>query len=176
LPHPIFTIHGLRELWPELSASFWRGEFVWHLQRMASSFADAIYAISTALVIIAAVIMLLRRRSNDKDRQIVLWLAFLTFLSITAFLIILSVSFDFGQCPYPSREHPYFTSGRLLNAAAVPFFLLFVFVIDRVGRSIKREWVRWALLGATVLLMICSQLQANAPAFSSRYNFFHHRT
>jgi hypothetical protein len=176
LPHPIFTIHGLREFLPELSASFWRGEFVWHLQRMASGFADAIYAISTALAIVAALIMLLRRQSNDKDRQIVLWLALLSFLSIVAFLIVLSLSFDFGQCPYPSRDHPYFTSGRLLNAAAVPFFLLFVFGIDRVGSSIKREWLRWALLGATVLLMICSQLQANAPAFSSRYNFFHHRS
>jgi len=85
----------------------------------------------------------------------------------------LSISFDFGQCPYPSREHPYFTSGRLLNAAAVPFFLLFVFVIDQLGNFIKRDLLRWTLLGATVLLLIASQLQVDAPAFSSRYNFFH---
>jgi hypothetical protein len=31
------------------------------------------------------------------------------------------------------------------------------------------------LLGATVLFLIVSQLQVNGPAFSSRYNFFHHQ-
>jgi hypothetical protein len=171
LPHPIFTIPGLREFWPELSASFWRGEFVWGLTRMASGLADAFYAISTALIIIASVVFLMR--GADKDRQSPLWLALLSFISIVAFLVVLSISFDFGRCPYPSREHPYFTSGRLLNAAAVPFFLLFVYVIDRVSSWTKREWLRWTLLGAILLLLCVSQLQVNAPAFSSRYNFFH---
>lgn len=171
LPHPIFTIHGLREFWPELSASFWRGEFVWGLTRMASGFADAFYSISTALIMITSVIFLMR--GTDKDRQSHLWLALLSFISIVAFLVVLSISFDFGKCPYPSREHPYFTSGRLLNAAAVPFFLLFAYVINRVSGWTKREWLRWTLLGATLLLLCVSQLQANAPAFSSRYNFFH---
>jgi hypothetical protein len=171
LPHPIFTIHGLREFWPELSASFWRGEFVWGLTRMASGFADAFYAISTALIIIASLVFLMR--GADKDRQSPLWLALFSFISIVAFLVVLSISFDFGKCPYPSREHPYFTSGRLLNAAAVPFFLLFAYVIDRVSSWTKREWLRWTLLGAILLLLCVSQLQVNAPAFSSRYNFFH---
>jgi hypothetical protein len=173
LPHPIFTFHGMREFWPELSASFWRGEFVWHLERIASGFADVFYAASTALIILASVIFL--RRDIDKDRQAILWLALLSFISILAFLVLLSMSFDFGKCPYPSREHPYFTSGRLLNATVVPFFLLFVYAIDRVSSWTKREWVRWGLLGATVLVLLVSQLQANAPAFSSRYNFFHRK-
>jgi hypothetical protein len=171
LPHPIFTIHGLSEFWPGLSASFWRGEFVWGLVRMASGFPDAFHAISTALIIIASAAFLVR--GADKDRQPILWLALLSFLSIVAFLVVLSISFDFGKCPYPSREHPYFTSGRLLNAAAVPFFLLFAYVIDRVGTWVKREWLRWTLLGAILLSLCVSQLQTNAPAFSSRYNFFH---
>jgi multidrug transporter EmrE-like cation transporter len=181
LPHPIFTIHGLREFWPELSASFWRGEFVWGLVRMASGFADAFYAVSTALIIIASVVFLMRGADKDRsangrirrDEQPILLLALLSFLSIVAFLVVLSISFDFGKCPYPSREHPYFTSGRLLNAAAVPFFLLFAYVIDRVGTWTKRESLRWTLLGAVLLSLCVSQLQTNAPAFSSRYNFFH---
>jgi hypothetical protein len=101
--------------------------------------------------------------------------ALLSFVSIVAFLVVLSISFDFGRCPYPSQEHPYFTSGRLLSAAAVPFFLVFVYAIDQFGSWTKREWLRWTLLGATVLFLIVSQLQVNAPAFSSRYNFFHHQ-
>jgi hypothetical protein len=102
--------------------------------------------------------------------------ALLSFLSLVAFLVALSISFDFGRCPYPSREHPYFTSGRLLDAAAVPFFLLFVYAIDRFGSWTKQQWVRWTLLGATVLVVVASQLQVNAPAFSSRYNFFHRKS
>ena len=171
--HPIFSWHGITEFWPGLVASFWRGEFVWHLQRMASAAADTFYAISSAMVILAAGVFLLRRRSDNNERRSILCLALLSFVSVVAFLVVLSISFDFGQCPYPSRENPYFTSGRLLNAAAVPFFLLFVYVIDRFGVWTKRQWLRWTLLGVTALVLVVSQLQVNAPAFSSRYNFFH---
>ncbi|HYR22841.1 MAG TPA: DUF2142 domain-containing protein [Chthoniobacterales bacterium] len=171
--HPIFSLHGFTEFWRGLSASFWRGEFVWHLQRMGSAAADAFYAISSAIVILGTGALLLRRRSKQNDQRLILWVALLSFVSIVVFLIVLSISFDFGSCPYPSREHPYFTSGRLLNATAVPFFLLFVYAIDQLGSWTKREWLRSTLLGATVLFLIVSQVQVNAPAVSSRYNFFH---
>src|SRR6266513_1160267 len=173
--HPIFSLHGITEFWRGLIASFWRGEFVWHLQRIGSAAADAFYAISSAIVILATGVLLLRGRSKTNEQRFILWVALLSFLSIVAFLVVLSISFDFGRCPYPSREHPYFTSGRLLNATAVPFFLLFVYAVDRFGNWTKREWLRWALLGATVLVVVVSQLQVNAPAFSSRYNFFHRK-
>jgi Predicted membrane protein (DUF2142) len=174
--HPIFSLHGITEFWVGLIASFWRGEFVWHLQRMASVAADAFYAISSAIVILATGLLLLRGRSKNNEQQFILSVALLSFLSIVAFLVVLSISLDFGQCPYPSREHPYFTSGRLLDAAAVPFFLLFVYAIDRFGSRMKQGWLRWTLLGATVLVLVISQLQVNAPAFSSRYNFFHRKS
>jgi hypothetical protein len=166
-------VHGATEFWRGLIASFWRGEFVWHLQRLASAAADAFYAISSAIVILATAGLLLRGRSKNNDQRFILWVALLSFLSIVAFLVVLSISFDFGNCPYPSREHPYFTSGRLLDAAAVPFFLLFVFAIDRLGSWTKEQWLRWALLGITALVLVVSQLQVNAPVFSSRFNFFH---
>ena len=140
---------------------------------MASSVADVFYAISSAVVILGSGALLLRRRSNEDDQRFILGVALLSLVSLVAFLVVLSISFDFGNCPYPSREHPYFTSGRLLDATAVPFFLLFVYAIDRFGNWTKREWLRWTLLGATVLVVVVSQLQVNAPAFSSRYNFFH---
>jgi hypothetical protein len=171
--HPIFTLHGVTEFWAGLIASFWRGEFVWHLQRMASAAADAFYAISSAIVILATGLFLLRRRSKNSEQRFILWVALLSFLSIVALLVILSISFDFGRCPYPSREHPYFTSGRLLDAAAVPFFLLFVYAIDQFGNWTKQQWLRWTLLCLTVLVVVVSQLAVNAPVFSSGYNFFH---
>src|SRR5205085_12675618 len=131
---------------------------------------------SSAIVIVVAIFFLLRRSAVSKNQQLTLWLALLSFLSIVAFLILLSIEFDFGNSPYPSREHPYFTSGRLLDAAAVPFFLIFVFVIDWLGLSTKREWIRWTLLGVIALGLTISQLNVNAPAFASRYNFFHRPT
>jgi hypothetical protein len=171
--HPIFSWHGITEFWVGLIASFWRGEFVWRLQRMASAAADSFYAISSAIVILLTGVLLLGRQSKQNDQRFVLWVALLSFLSIVGFLLFLSISFDFGNCPYPSRDHPYFTSGRLLDAAAVPFFLLFACAIEQLGSWTKQQWLRWALLGATALVLIVSQLTVNAPAFSSRYNFFH---
>jgi len=172
-PHPIFTLQGFAGFWRELIATFWRGELVWHLERMASGLADAFYAISTGIVVLISLWFLLRRIAGNAEQRWSLWLALLSFLSLVAFMILLSMKFDFGDSPYPSREHPYFVSGRLLNAAALPFFLLFIFVIDRIGRWRERQWISWSLFAATALLLLVSQIQVNAPAFSSRYNFFH---
>jgi hypothetical protein len=60
-----------------------------------------------------------------------------------------------------------------LNAAAVPFFLLFGYVLDQLCSRTRRDSFRWAALGAIAMIVIISQLQLNAPAFQSRYNFFH---
>ena len=171
--HPIFTFHGVRQFWSELSASFWRGETVWYLERMASPLADAFYVISSAIVILVTIILLCRRGVESKQQRFILWLALLTFASLAGFLVLLSISFDFGRCPYPSRDDPYFVSGRLLSAGAIPFFLLFAYVIDRFGSWTKRHWTRWTLLCLTVVVAIVSQLHVNAPAFASQYNFFH---
>jgi len=171
--HPIFSWHGITEFWVGLIASFWRGEFVWRLQRMASAAADSFYAISSAIAVLLTGVLLLGRQSKQNEQRFVLWVALLSFLSIVGFLLFLSISFDFGNCPYPSRDHPYFTSGRLLDAAAVPFFLVFAYAIEQLGSWTKKQWLRWTLLGATALVLIVSQLTVNAPAFSSRYNFFH---
>lgn len=40
LAHPIFTPRGLWTFWAELMRTFWRGELVWHLKRIASPAVD----------------------------------------------------------------------------------------------------------------------------------------
>src|SRR5207248_11632650 len=94
-------------------------------------------------------------------------------LPIFLFVACLSIAFDFGLRVYPSPEHPFFTSGRLLSGAAVPFFLLYSQALDRLLSGIPRVWPRIILFGGIVLLIIVSQSIVNLPAFSSRYNFFH---
>jgi len=169
--HPIFTPVGAKDFWAELIASFWRGEFIWHRERMATWWSDAFYWTTSTIALAIAVVSLLTRASEPNRSS--LWFALLSFASLVGFLVLLSIRFDFGQCPYPSRAHPYFTSGRLLNAAAIPFFILFAYAIERVASWTKRESIKWSLLGLIALLVLGWQLSINAPALSSRYNFFH---
>jgi predicted membrane protein DUF2142 len=173
-PHPIFTFVGLKEFWLPSIASFWGGEFIWHGQRLASQLSDGFYWLSSALVILFAAISLISRRAKltPFQRQS-LWLALTSFVVLVLLLVVLSVAFDFGQCVYPSREHPYFTSGRLLSAAAVPFFLFYAYALDRVLSWIPATWPRWILLTGIVLFLAVSQWVLNWQAFSSQYNFFH---
>jgi Predicted membrane protein (DUF2142) len=173
--HPIFTPIGAKNFWAELIASFWRGEFIWHGDRMATWWSDAFYWTSSTLVLVIVLASLVARKQNEPNRS-VLWLALLSFASLASFLVLLSIRFDFGQCPYPSQAHPYFTSGRLLNAAAVPFFLLFAYAIELVTNWTHRQWPRWILLGVIALVVLAWQLSINAPVLSSRYNFFHRPT
>jgi len=173
--HPIFTPTGALDFWGELMASFWRGEFIWHGQRMATWSSDAFYWGASTLALAVAMVALVLRGRTEPNRT-VLWFAVFSFASLVGFLILLSIRFDFGQCPYPSREHPYFTSGRLLNAAAVPFFLLFAYAIERIANWTKHVWVQWVLLAVIALLALTWQLSVNAPVLFSRYNLFHRQT
>ena len=170
-PHPIFTPNGLREFWPELIASFWRGEFIWQGKRLALPATDAFCWIFSTLAIGLAVIgLFLRRTKFAAFQRRSLWLAFSSFAVLIFLVVILSIAFDFGPCPYPSREHPFFTSGRLLNGAAVPFFLLCCTALDC---WLPRPWPRIILFAGIVLFITISQSVLNWPAFSSRYNLFH---
>ena len=173
--HPIFTLKGVKDFWAELIASFWRGEFIWHRERMASWWSDAFYWITSALALGTVVARLAIRRRSERNRAL-LGFALLSFAALIGFLVWLSIRYDFGDCPYPSRAHPFFTSGRLLNAAAVPFFLLFAYAIDEITDLTRRNWPRWFVLGAIVFAICGWQLSINAPAFSSPYNFFHRST
>jgi hypothetical protein len=172
--HPIFTLSGLKEFWPELMASFWRGEFIWHGKRLASQASDAFYWISSTLALGVAVMSLFPRSTKLTDLQREsLWLAFSSFAVLVLFVALLSMAFDFGLCVYPSREHPFFTSGRLLSGAAVPFFLLYARALNCLFSWIPWLWPRIVLFGGIALFIIVSQIMVNWPAFSSRYSFFH---
>jgi hypothetical protein len=166
-------LSGLRHFWSELLATFWRGEFIWHGAPLAVHAADTFYWISSALSLIVAAIGLLLRRGTRPSERSVLWLAFGSFVSVVAFLVVLSIAFDFGNSPYPSRENPYFLSGRLLGGAMIPFLLLYAYALEQVTSWTKQKWLSWALLGIIVAGVTTSELIISWPVFSSRYNFFH---
>jgi hypothetical protein len=172
--HPIFTPPGAFTFWSELMASFWRGEFVWATKPLALPWADVFYWASSALFLGLGVFGLLSRARRPAELPTrMLWFGFWSFVTLVLFLGLLSVGFDFGKCAYPSRAHPFFTSGRLLSSALIPFVLLYVCGLDRALFWTNSERLRWLVLIVIVGLLTVSEIMVNSVAFTSDYNLFH---
>jgi hypothetical protein len=179
-PHPIFTLRGLYTFWSGLMPSFWRGELTWHGIRMARPAADGFYWVSSALFFATALISLLPRWRRETDHSSpanplqcqALWLSLGCFGIMVAFLAVLSVAFDFGQCPYPSRAYPFFASGRLMSAVLIPFLLIYCHSLNWILNRVKAGRLRWVVLAGVILVVTVSEAVINAPAFASPYNFF----
>jgi len=181
LPHPILTPSGLWEFWSGLLPSFWRGEFVWFNQRIASPLMDDFYWLSSLVFLAVAVPALFasRRFGGGSARGLIptgsragIGLAFASFAAAVAFLAVTSMAFDYGKCVYPSRAHPFFTSGRLITGALVPFLILYVYGIDRAFGFWKSDWPGLLVVAAVALLITVSEAELNSPALVSAYNWF----
>ncbi len=169
--HPIFTPHGL---WIFLSgnlATFWQGETCWHGRNfmLALPFGNIFYALISVALLIFALFSLKRAGS---PARLFLVFAFAGLFAEFAFFGFLSIIYDFHDCFYPSREHPYFTSGRLLLGALIPFLLIFVYGLDcalgRFGKTAK-----WSALAILISTMLALEIVTDWPVFSSQYNWFH---
>jgi hypothetical protein len=180
--HPIFSPHGLWVFWSDLLATFWRGEVEWHGRRFDWKIADRFYGVSSLAFIAAAVLGLKKRFALSGFQRQAMTVAILTVAAGVGFLGLLSIQFDFGTCINPSREHPYFTSGRLLSGAIIPFALSYVYGISclcRVATSKVRQirWIETALplvvLGAIVVFSQASEIFVTHPVFASEHNWFH---
>jgi hypothetical protein len=170
--HPIFTPQGLWTFGSGLLASFWQGEFLWHRQPLASPVVDTIYAVSSVGLIGVAVAALFSRSPTASQRQ-ALWFGFGSVVAAVAFLGFLSLSYDFHNCFYPSREHPYFTSGRLMLGALIPFLLLYLYGLDRLLGWTKNQWLRPLVLVGMILFMLISEIVIDWRLFPNAYNWFH---
>ena len=109
--------------------------------------------------------------------------AIVTVVAGIAFLGLLSIQFDFGSCVNPSRSHPYFTSGRLLSGAMIPFALSYVYGMSclcRLATSRFRQtrWIdaafRHSLCSAQLLCFPqASEIVITHPVFASERDWFH---
>jgi hypothetical protein len=87
------------------------------------------------------------------------------------FLMTLSLKFDFGKCASPSREHPFFSSGRLLYGSLIPVLALYVCgVVAVTGRARLATAV---VLGMSVAMMTLPQVVLWGQVLKSQYNWFH---
>jgi hypothetical protein len=172
--HPLFTAGGIATFWQETMTSFWRGEFTWGLERIASGGWDLFFGLSSLVLPAAAVAALvIRRRRLPRDEQVVQWLGLAMFLLSLLFLAGLSVVYDFDGCFYPSRDHPFLTSGRLALAALLPFMALYLTGLEVLLPGRRTATLRWVLLISVVALMSASEIGLSHAALHSAYNWFH---
>jgi hypothetical protein len=173
LTHPIFTPSGLWLFTFRSVTTFWRGEFVWHNTPLYFVPSDLLYVL-LSIGLIAAVIQALFSRFKPgipfQRQMICILLACI--LSEFFFFAFLSIIYDFHDCPYPSREQPFFTSGRLMLGALIPFFLLFIYQLDRLlnQRSVITKFI---MLGFFICMMSASEIITDWLVFSSHYNWYH---
>ena len=171
--HPIFSPVGIWTYWMGQLWTLWEGELMWHGRQFVLPWSEVIYAIISAALLIAASTALFPRfsRATASQRQS-LWLGFACFAASLVFLAFLSIIYDFHNCIYPSREHPFFHSGRLILGALIPFVLLIVYgldrTLDRFGNAGK-----FATLAAMMLGMVFVEIFTDWPVFFSQYNWFH---
>jgi Predicted membrane protein (DUF2142) len=180
--HPIFTPHGVWVFWSDLIAAFWRGEVSWHGRPLRWRGADGFYAVSSLLLLAAAAVGLRKHTELSGFQRQAIASAILIFVAGIVFLALLSIQFDFGNCINPSREHPYFTSGRLLSGALIPFALSYVYGISSLcqlatSRFRQTRWIGTAsplvVLGAIVVFSQASEILITRPVFASEHNWFH---
>jgi hypothetical protein len=171
--HPIFTPHGFWIFIRDLLSTFWQGEILWHRQPLASQSVDMVYVFLTfGLTGFTLVNLLLKSKSTTAPQRETLWFGLACFAASILFFGFLSIIYDFHDCFYPSQEHPYFTSGRLMLGALIPFMLLFVFGL---GRALKRfgDAIKFTALGILILFMLVSEIMIDWQIFPNEYNWFH---
>ena len=158
--------------WWNLVASFWRGEVRWHSQPLSCPIGDGFYAISSLALLGAALVGLRKKAGLSTFQRQAIATAIVGFIASVAFLALLSIQFDFGNCINPSRTHPYFTSGRLLTGALIPFALFYVYGIAWLFRRINAV-LPLIVLGAILAFVTASEIIINRVVFASEHNWFH---
>lgn len=171
LDHPLLSWQGGWFFIDELLKSFWRGEFFWHGARLAAQApaVELFYSVSSVIFLSAAAAGLLKKGPR-RDPDIMSFLAL--FLSVLL-LAAVSLAYDFGDCPYPSRSAPFMYSGRLIGGNLVPFLVLYLEGLERLSSRIKNVVAPWLVLGAIALVMAGAQIWMMRSVFGSAYNWFH---
>jgi hypothetical protein len=170
--HPIFMPFGMWTYLLGQLGTFWQGEFLWHGQPLAWPFTNTIYTLFSLVLIGLSIGWLYSQRTTFKLQHQVLLLSAACVFSELFFFAGMSAIYDFGDCPNPSREHPYFAAGRMMLGALIPFILLIVFGLDLCLTRLQNRSKYYVL--AVIMLSILALETATAwPVFFNEYNWFH---
>jgi hypothetical protein len=131
-----------------------------------------IYTAFSLVLIVFSTRWLYLRGKPFQWRQNAVWLSLACVFSELCFFAMLSVIYDFHDCPEPSRSHPYFAAGRMMMGMLIPFLLVIVFGLEeclvRFGNRTK-----FCLLAILILGMLTLETATVWPAFFNEYNWFH---
>jgi Predicted membrane protein (DUF2142) len=173
LHHPIFTAQGFWFFLKGNLASFWFGEQLWHRPPLANGDANSVVIVfSLGMLALVSVALLWPRSGFTTQQKTALSLGFACFFAMLMFFALLSVKYDFQDCFYPSREKPFFVSGRLMLGILIPFLILFCAGLDRLMKNFQattKFFVLFVLLG----FLLVSEISTDWPVFASGYNWFH---
>lgn len=173
-PHPIFAPRNWWIFWSDTLSNFWRGEFFWKGKVLAFTSVDLFYSLSSLLLLaVATGTLLAKSKLITPAQRRVLSLALLWFMAGIAFLILVSLSFQFNPLSHPSTQYPFFTAARLISGMLIPFLLLYAYGLDRITDWINSMSVRWTILTIVAAVILVSDAILNWAAFSSPFNFFH---
>jgi hypothetical protein len=171
LDHPLFTWAGLCGFLTRLCGSFFEGDVVWHADPVQFGFSETFFVATAASLPVLGVVAILLRRKREPQAAFVAGLSALVVLGYVALLSVLSLRWDFGINPFPSRAFPFFAFGRLAAGAIVPFLLLYVSGIEALfGR---RPILVAAAATVAATMMVLMQLALLLEARSSEFNWFH---
>jgi 4-amino-4-deoxy-L-arabinose transferase-like glycosyltransferase len=171
LHHPLFTPDGLTAFLTRLVASFFDGDANWNGHAARSPVADALFLAGSAFLPAAGFVAALLRGRREPRLRLGAGASALLVAAFFGVLVALSLRFDFGDCPYPSREFPFFTSGRLIAGALVPFLALYAFGLETLLGRWPALFV--GAVAVTLAMMVVAQLAFVQPTVASPYNWFH---
>lgn len=173
--HPLFSLSGWAEYLPKLTANFWRGEFVWHRERVAHATVDDFYVISSAVLLTLAGVAWLRRRGSRRVWRLEGCALGLCALGV-GLLAALSLLFEYTTWGAPTLDFPFLASGRLLGGAFAPFSILYVRGLRQSTSWLPgrwAEWAAWAALVAVVAFCVGSEIALSRDVFASEFNWYH---
>jgi hypothetical protein len=134
---------------------------------------EAVYTLLTLVVLAAALPALLPgSKGVDSSARPALCLSAACFLAGLAFFALVSIALNFNNCPNPTREHPYIREGRLMIGLMIPFFLLFVYGLDRLLQRFGMT-AKFLVLAGFILAMLATEIATDWPAFSNPFNWYH---
>ena len=171
--HPIFAPYGLWIFWSSLMTSFWRGELTWHGQLLTWGPADGFFVISSLLLLACSIVGVLKPVAISSFQRQAIGVAISICVAGILFLALLSVQFDFGNSPGPSRAHPYFTAGRLLTGTLIPFAVCYVYGLTVLLRPAKSTVLPLAIIAGLAVFVTVSEIGTNRVVFVSEHNWFH---
>jgi hypothetical protein len=171
--HPIFTLHGLGYFLSALTHTYWRGEISWAGSTMRGIYADGFYSFSTVVAVVAFLSFLIFRRQGENGLQRLNdFLACYLVGASVLFLAAISLPYDFQNCVYPSREHPYFISGRIICGTMLPFVLIYLSGLELLWRPVRKYIHPIFPLAIICIGIMISEVLQTLTVFHSNFNFY----